>query len=183
METQTRNDRVIDHPLTAQGVIGFLAIFAGLCAVFALIVSVTDGWREHVQQTWPEATATVERCSVDPYISLRSASHTPVWYIRCRIGYRADADQIESSIQSRSTTSGWGGDIGGMRQWVTRHPSGSPIVVHYDPADPKTAVLTATDMPYAGPRTPHNIRLLLISSVAYVGLFMIARRLRSKPGS
>jgi hypothetical protein len=74
-------------------------------------------------------------------------------------------------------TSGWGGHTELMGQWVTNHPSGSTIVVRYNPTDPKTAVLTATDMPDAGPRTPNNLRLLLISSVACVGLLTIARRL------
>ena len=161
--------------------IGLLGILAGLCTVFAFIVSVTDGWREHAQETWPQATAIVEGCSVDPYIPLRSASHTPVWHIRCRIGYRAGADQIQTSIRSRSTASGWGGDTEGMRQWVAHHPFGTSIVVHYDPTAPKTAVLTETDMPYAGPRTPNNLRLLLISSVAWVSLLIVARRLRSEP--
>jgi hypothetical protein len=65
-----------------------------------------------------------------------------------------------------------------MSQWVVRHPSGSTMVVRYDPTDAKAAVLTDTDMPDAGPRTPNNLRLLLISSVACLSLLTIARRLR-----
>ena len=183
MATGTRTSGTASKTLTAQGLIALLGIFAGLCAVFALIVSVSDGWREHVHESWPQVTATIERCSVDPYVPLRSASRTPVWNVRCRIGYRADANQIDTSIRSRSTASGWGGDTDGMRQWVARHPSGSPIVVRYDPADPKIAVLTETDMPYAGPRTPNNLRLLLIASVACFALLTIARWHRSGPGS
>jgi hypothetical protein len=162
--------------VSARGLIGVLGIFAGLCTVFALIVTMSDGWREHAQENWPQATATIERCSLDPYVPLESASRTPVWHIGCRIGYRADASQIESKVRSRSA-SGWGGHTELMSQWVTNHPSGSTIVVRYNPTDPKTAVLTATDMPDAGPRTPNNLRLLLISSVACVGLLSIARRL------
>ena len=41
-----------------------------------------------------------------------------------------------------------------MGQWVTNHPSGSTIVVHYNPTDPETAVLTATDMPDADHEPP-----------------------------
>lgn len=164
--------------VSAKGLVGLLGIFAGLCTVFALIVSATDKWQEQAQERWPEVTATIERCSVDPYVPLESASREPVWHIGCRIGYRADSTQIETSIRSRSTASGWGGHMERMHQWVALHRPGSPIVVHYNPTDPKTAALTATDMPDAGPRTPNNLRLLLISSVACLGLLTIARCLR-----
>ena len=94
----------------------------------------SDGWREHAQENWPQATATIERCSLDPYVPLESASRTPVWHNGCRIGYRANASQIESKIHSRSA-SGWGGHTELMGQWVTNHPSGSTIVVRYNPTD------------------------------------------------
>jgi hypothetical protein len=170
----------MSRPFPGRSVLALLGVLAGLCAIFALVVSVADGVREYAQKSWPQATATVEGCSVDPYVPIRSASRTPVWYVRCRIGYRTDSDEIETSIRSRSTTSGWGGDAEGMRRWVAHHRSGSQLVVHYDPSEHKTAVLTATDMPYAGPRTPDNLRLLLISSVAYFGLLVISRRCRAQ---
>ena len=168
------------RPFTAQGLIGVLALFAGLCTIFVLIVTVADSWSEHKQERWQQATASIERCSVEPFIPYRSKSRDPVWYIQCRIGYRADADQIETSVRSRTTGSLWGGVLPEMRQWVDHHPPGSPMVVHYDPVLPRHAVLTETDMPYAGPRTPDNLKLLAISAVAFVGLVMVARRLGSQ---
>lgn len=144
--------------------------------MFAFIVSISDGSREHIEEGWPQVTATIERCSVDPYIPLRSASRTAVWHISCRIHYAENGDQIQTGIRSRSTGSGWGGDAERMRQWVVGHPSGSPIVVRYDPANPTNAVLTETDMPSAGPRTPNNLKLLLIASVASLTLITIAKR-------
>jgi hypothetical protein len=141
------------------------------------IHTVIDKWREHAQERWPQVTADIQRCSVDPYVTRRGRS--PIWHIRCRIGYRVGANQVESSIRSRSTASGRGGDTGRMRQWFASHPGGSPIIVRYDPTDPNIAILAATDMPDAGPRTPTNLKLLLISSVACLGLLTIARLLRS----
>lgn len=142
--------------------------------MFVLFFSATDALKEHAQKSWPQATATIEKCSLDPYVSLDRNSHTPVWHIGCRIGYRADADQIETKIRSRSTSS-WGGDIERMSQWLVRHQSGSTIVVRYDPKDHKTIALTETDMPDAGPRTPNNLKLLLISSAVFIGLWIVAR--------
>ena len=119
----------MSNSLTAKGSVGLLGTFAGLCTVFALIVSVADKWQEHAQESWPEVTAIVERCSVDPYVPLESASRDPVWHIGCRIGFRADSTQIETRIRSRSTAPGWGGHMERLQQWVALHRPGSPIVV------------------------------------------------------
>jgi hypothetical protein len=173
------SDPRMNTSLKIQSLIGLLTLFA--CPAFALIASIADVWREHVLKSWSEVAATIGGCSVDPYVPLRSASRTPVWYIRCRIAYSTGSDKIETSIRSRTTTSGWGGDAEGMHQWVGKHPSGSTIVIHYNPQNAKDAVLTATDMPYAGPRTPSNLKLLLIASVACVGFFMLARQIRPNP--
>src|SRR5215813_3461778 len=60
-------------PLTAPNLIGLLGLFAGLCSVFALIVTASDAWQERAQQSWPEATAIIERQSVDSYHPFKSA--------------------------------------------------------------------------------------------------------------
>ncbi|HKV92112.1 MAG TPA: DUF3592 domain-containing protein [Candidatus Angelobacter sp.] len=183
METWTRNSPATNKPFSLQNLIGLLVLFTGLCAIFALVVSVSDSWREHMQQNWPQATAVIKHCSVDPYVPFRRAGGTPIWYIRCQIGYSVHGNQIEASIRSRSTKSGWGGSLEAMHEWVYRNRPGSPIIIHYDPNAPQTAALIATDMPDAGPRTPNNLKLFLIASVFCLGLWMIARHLRTKQPS
>jgi hypothetical protein len=168
----------ISKPPTAAGLISLFGLFAGLCAAFALVVSVADAWREHVQEGWPAATASIERRSVDPYRTFKSSGGYLTWHIRCRIRYLAGAEQVETSIRSRSTNTAEG--VGTMQEWVDRHEPGSTLLVRYDPGDHKTAVLTETDMPYAGPRTPSNIKLLLISSAACVMLLTVAKLLRQR---
>jgi hypothetical protein len=59
---------------------------------------------------------------------------------------------------------------------------GTPIAVHYDPANPKKAVLVATDMPLAGPSTPNNLKLLEVTAGACVLLLAIAAITRSSSG-
>jgi hypothetical protein len=140
------------RPSSVQNSIGLLGAFAGLCTLFALIVSVADGVRETTQKSWPQATATIENCSVEPHVPLRR--HGAVWQIQCRIHYRADSDEIEASIGSRNTTSGSGGDAEGMRRWVARHRSGSQLVVHYNPGDHKEAVLPPLTCPTRGHERP-----------------------------
>ena len=174
MEVAQPDSQMTIAPRRGQQWLGLLTLFAVLCTIFALIVSVSDATREHAQQSWPEATAIIQRCSVDPYVPFRSRN--PVWRIRCRIDYRAGENQIETAIESRTTASGWGGDLQGMREWVARHRSGTMMTIHYDPSDVSKAVLTETDMPYAGPRTPDNLKLLLIAATASIVLLLIAKR-------
>jgi len=69
-----------------------------------------------------------------------------------------------------------------MRQWVVKHPAGSSLDIHYDPANERNAALVATDMPYAAPRTPSKIKLLLIASMPCISFSMLARQLRPDSG-
>ena len=164
-----------------QGVVGVLGLFAGLCAVFALIVTGTDAWREHAQKSWPAATAVLQRCNVEPYHPFRRDGGGVVWSIECRLTYAANTtgEQVVSRIHSRSAR----GDVevATMHGWVAQHRPGSSIPVHYDPVDPTRAVLTETDMPYAGPRTPNNLKILLVALGTCAVLLTISFVLRGQP--
>src|SRR5262249_61001137 len=133
--------------LTLEGAIALLGLCAGLCAIFAGVVSAAEGWREHVQASWPAARARIQRCSIDPYHPFRGDGPREVWYIDCRIAYVLGAEEIVTKLRSRSAPPGE--QVGRMNEWVDRHPPQSEIVVHYDPSNHKNAVLTSTDMPLA----------------------------------
>jgi len=172
--------------LKLQGLVGLLGLFAGLCTIFALIVTVAEAWQEHVQAQWPEATARIERCGLD-HTSTRRRDR---YYIDCRLKYVAEDHEFIAKVYSRSVPSRsiWQyppNQIGSFENWVGEHPQGTPIAVHYDPGNPKKAVLVATDMPGGGPHTPSNLRLLGIAAVSCVVLLTIARmtRPRSNPVS
>lgn len=135
-----------------QGIVRVFGLFAGVCAVFALVVTGTDMWREYAQKSWPASTATLQRCSVDPYYPFRRDGGGVVWNIDCRVTYPARGEQVASRIRSRSARGD--AEVERMRRWVAQHRPGSPITVHYDPADPQSAVLTAADMPYGDLERP-----------------------------
>ena len=64
--------RSMTNSPTARSLIGLSGLFAGLCATFALIFSILEGWQEHIQKCWPQVSATIDR-----YIPLRRQSaHT-----------------------------------------------------------------------------------------------------------
>jgi len=161
-----------------------LGLFAGLCSIFVLVVTVAEGWRERAQAQWPQATALIQRCGLDIY------THKPeAYWINCRISYQVGGEEIVAKVHSRSTPAPqrviWqhpANQFGLMQEWVDEHPPGAPIAVHYDPADHKEAALVATDMPLGGPRTPDNLKLLKVTAGICALLLAIAGLTRSSYG-
>jgi hypothetical protein len=154
-----------------------LGLLAGLCTVFALVATAAQAWQEHAQAQWPTATAHVQRCGVDIYI------HKPESYwIDCSLSYTVGGEDIVSHVHSRSTPAPRrvisqypARQIEQLQEWVDEHPEGTPIAVHYDPANHGKAVLIVTDMPLGGPRTPDNLKLLGFFGVSFAVLLAIAR--------
>jgi hypothetical protein len=155
----------------------FLGLFTALCTVLMLVVSAAEGWIEHAQAQWPKATARVQSCALDIY-TYQSKSY----WIDCTISYQVGGQGIISHVHSRPTPAPsrviWqypSGQFQILQEWVDKHPEGTAIDVHYDPANHNKAVLVTTDMPLAGPRTPYNLTLLGFSAASCVVLLTIAR--------
>ncbi len=154
-----------------------LGLFCGLCTVFALVVTVAQAWQEHAQAQWPEATARVQRCGVVIY------THRPESYwIDCSLSYTVRGEEIVSHVHSRSTPAPRrvisqypGRQFEQLQEWVDEHPEGTPMTVHYDPANHRKAALVVTDMPMGGPRTPDNLKLLGFFAVSCAVLLAITR--------
>jgi len=172
------------NQLMWRGVVGLVGLFAGLCSIFALVVTVAEAWQEHAQAQWPVATARVERCGLHQ----TSSGRRDWYYIDCRLSYVVGAQEILAKVYSSSapSTRVWQyppNQIGPLQDWVDNHPQGTPIAVRYDPGNPKKAVLVATDMPRGGPHTPNNLKLLGIAATSCVLLLTIARITRPRPGT
>jgi hypothetical protein len=164
-----------------RGIVGLLGLFAGLCTIFALVVTVAEGWQEHAQQQWPETTARVDKCGLHQSRNGRRDRY----YIDCRLTYIVGAEEFVTKIYSGSAPSPavWQyppNQIGPLQDWVDYHPQGMLIAVHYNPANPKKAVLVATDMPRGGPHTPINLKLLEIAAVSCLTLLTLARITRPR---
>jgi len=167
---------------SGKNLIGIFALFTALCTIFALVASISDAWREHAEKSWPEANAIIDRCTIERHIPLDRHNRSAVWYIECHVHYTVSDQVIESRLRSRSTGAGWGGELPQMNGWVASHSAGDILAVRYQPEDPKHAVLTETDMPSAGPRTPNNLKLLTIVAVMFAVSFITARRV-NRPSS
>ena len=167
-----------------RGIVGLLGLFAGLCTIFALVVTVAEGWQEHIQAQWPEATSHVEKC----YLHQSSSRRQDRYYIDCRLSYVVGAEEFVAKVYSGSVPSPtvWQyppNQIGPLQEWVDEHPQETPIAVHYDPGNHRKAVLVATDMPRGGPHTPNNLKLLGIAATSCVVLLTIARITRPRSGT
>jgi hypothetical protein len=161
---------------------GFLCLSTGLCAVFMLVVTPALAWQDRVHSQWPQATAQVQQCGLDPY------EPDPKYYrIDCSISYTVRGEEIISHVFSRTTPDPrqiiWESSppqFARMQDWVDAHPKGTPIAVHYDPASPGKAVLIVTDMPLGGSQTPFCLRLLEISAASCALLLAIVRIVRPR---
>jgi hypothetical protein len=161
--------------MSSQTLVAFLILFAGLFSILVLIVTVSEAWKEHAQQSWPTASATVNYCNVDPAALRRSRMS---WHIACGIHYLAESEETQARLRSRGTTSA--NEIAAMQRYVQAHRKGSSIEIHYDPANHSNAVLTSLEMPGAGPRSASNVRLLMVVVFAFLVLLTIGKTLQSR---
>jgi hypothetical protein len=158
-----------------------LVVFSGLCTIFASVVTLAQAWQEHAQARWPEVTTHVERCGLDR----TSSGRREKYYIHCRLSYAIAAEQNAANIYSSNVPSPdiWQyppNQIRPLQAWVDEHTQGTPIIVHYDPADHSKVVLVAADMPLGGPRTPSNIKLLEVLAGSFLALLTITRITRPR---
>jgi len=159
-------------PMSLQALFGFFSLFAALCTLFALCVTVAEAWSEHRQLSWPSASASVRRCAVDTYVRVRRSFSGTRSRITCDIQFDVNGEDVQARLHSGSSSSDK--DVSRMNRWVSQHRPGTSIEIRYDSSDVKNAVLTETDMPLAGPRTPNNLKLLAIAALAFVVFYSLA---------
>lgn len=167
-------------PLMWLGLMVLVVLF-GLCTIFASVVTATQAWQEHVQARWPEVTARVDRCGLEQ----KSTGRREGYHIHCRMSYAVGAERNVTNVYSRNVPSRNvsqypPNQIGPFEEWVDEHPPGTPIVVRYDPADHTKVVLVAANMPFGGPRTQNNVKLLEFLVGSFLVLLMIARITRPR---
>jgi len=167
--------------MSVQAFFGFLSLFAALCTIFAVGVTLAEGWREHAQSSWPAASASIQHCALDTYVRVRGGARSTRSRITCDIQYAVNGEDVEARLHSASSSSDK--DVSRMQHWVSEHRTGKSIVIRYDPSNSRNAVLTETDMPFAGPHTPNNLRLLTLAAVAFVVFSSIARILQRRQAS
>lgn len=170
-------ESITKRRVLVRGVAAFLGLFAGLCTLFALVVTAAEAWQEHAQAEWPETTARVDRC----YLHQSSTGRRNRYYIDCRLNFAVGTEQIaahvySAKVPSREVPQYPPNQIGPLEDWVDKHPPGTEMTVRYDPAKHNKVVLVATDMPRAGgPHSANDLKLLGFFAASSVLLLSLAR--------
>jgi hypothetical protein len=168
-----------------RGIAALLGVVAGLCTIFAMVVTAAEAWQAHAEAQWPETTARVDRC----YLHQTSTGRRDRYYIDCRLSYAVGSEQIaahaySAHVPSREVPQYPPNQIGPLEDWVNRHPPGTEMEVRYDPAKPSKMVPVATDMPRAaGPHPASDLKLVGFFAASSVLLLSIARIWRLKSDS
>ena len=129
--------------------ITFLAIF------FAAGLEIEGLWRarqERIEsQVWPAVTAVVDRCALDRWAGANSRPSVS-YQIRCTFTYSVNGTDYQSRTQTvgqRHSSFGSPQDLPPdalrMEAWAKQQKKGSPLVIHYDPANPATISLAGAD--------------------------------------
>ena len=155
------------------GVIFLFGVFLGLCSVFAIVTTAAGAWHEHIESSWPQTRAAIKQCKAGRSFPNGGGTRENPWIIECHITYTVNGAPIETEIDSAATRSTE--VFASMSEWEELHKSGATLVVRYDPANHRKAVLKATDMPMGGPRTPGNLQTLLYFAFACAIVLGIAR--------
>jgi hypothetical protein len=171
------------HPVLL-AIAAILAPFLGLCTLFALVVTVVQAWQEHAQSQWPQVMATVDQCG----LTRTSTRQRNQFYIRCRLRYELGFEQLaariySASVPSREVAQYPPNQIGPLEDWVSEHPTGTPIAVRYDPSNHQRIVLVEGGMPpRRGPKTPYNLKLLAAFGAGFLMVLTTLRLTRPPAG-
>jgi hypothetical protein len=158
-----------------------LILLSGLCTAFALVVTAVQARQESQQAQWPEAPANVDISRMEQ----RSIRRRQIFHLHCQLSYEVGAERHLMNLYSRfvpgpNVPQYPAGQIEPLEEWVRVHPPGTPMRVRYDPSDHAKAVLAADYLPYGGPQTAKNVRLVEACAGSFFALLLIARLVRPR---
>src|SRR5258706_4984310 len=78
------------------GVVGLFGLFAGLCAIFGLLVTLYEWLDDTARAAWPEASALIEQGYVDAARPRSGGSQT--WQLRYRVRYEAARQAPDATL-------------------------------------------------------------------------------------
>jgi hypothetical protein len=162
--------------MTAPGFAGLFGLFAGLCAIFAACVTLSDWYSGAAQARWPLVSALVERADVVATPRAPKDGGGTVWKLSYRVRYELDGRQLIATPTSNSVFSE--ADADRLRAWAAQHRKGSHIDVRYDPSRENRAVFAAAELSFAQDRIRTDLTLFAIAAIASAVLLALAKYLR-----
>src|SRR5258708_14851750 len=130
--------------ITASGFAALLGLFAGLCAIFAGCVMLSDWHDETTQAHWPAVSALVERADVIASARTPKDGGGTVWKLRYRVRYELNGESLMTTLTSR--TAFLETDAAKLQAWAAQHRKGSHIDVRVDPSQANKAAFASTEL-------------------------------------
>jgi len=161
--------------ITGSSFAGLFGLFAGLCAIFAACVTVSDWYYESAQARWPVVSAVVERADVVATSRAPKDGGGTVWKLDYRVRYEVNGKQLIATPTSNSVFSE--ADAARLRSWAAQHRKGSHIDVRYDPSRENRAVFASAELSFAQDRIRTDFILFAIAAIASAGLLALAKYL------
>jgi hypothetical protein len=162
----------------ASGVAGLLGLFAGLCALFAGCVTLSDWHDETAQARWPVVSAAVDRADIVTSMRAPKDGGGKAWKLSVRMSFEANWGTRTATLFSRTVYSE--SEAARLRSWAARHRKGSHIDIRYDPSQPDRAVFASTEAGFDSDRTRTDLILFTIAAIACAGLLSLARFFRAR---
>jgi hypothetical protein len=166
------------QPMRASAFAGLLGLFAGLCAIFAACVSLSDWYGEAAQARWPVVSAVVERADVIASARAANDGGGTEWKLRYRVRYNVNEQSATATLTSRAVASDT--ETTKLRSWAAQHRIGSRIDIRYDPSQQNRARFASDEVPSAAGHTATDLILFAIPSIACAGLVSLARYLKAR---
>ena len=149
--------------------IRLLALFFGLCAIFALVVAGADAYVNGQHEHWPAVSARVASAGIRA-VNRSQRNAQGIWYqLQANVIVSGSRRQIRSSSARHC-------DV--METWIQRHPPRSVVNVRIDPDDAHFAELVDTEgLPM--PRHPkEDLELFAMAAAGCAVCALIANRLQ-----
>jgi hypothetical protein len=164
--------------MTASGFAGLFGLFAGICAVFAGCVGLSDWRDEIIQARWPVVSAVVERANVTASVRALKDGGRKTWELSTRVSFEANGEARSATLFSRTAYSEE--DAEKLHSWAAHHRRGSHIDIRYDPSQPNRAVFSSPEPGFASDRTRSDLILFAFAAIASAGLLVLAKGLRAR---
>lgn len=164
--------------ITASGFAALLGLFAGLCAIFAGCVALSDWHDETTRARWPVVSAVVERADVVASARTPKDGGGTVWKLRYRVRYELNGEALTATLTSRTAFSE--NDAAKLQAWAAQHRKGSHIDIRVDPSRENQAGFASPEISDAIGRTRTDFILLVIAALASAGMLALAKYLRAR---
>jgi hypothetical protein len=160
--------------MTASGFAALLGLFAGLCSIFAVFVTISDWHEEATQARWPVASAVVDRADVVASVRAPKDGGGTVWKLSYRVRYELNGEALTSRAAFSET------EAAKLQSWAAQHRKGSHIDIRYDPSQDNRAAFASAEVSSAADRMGSDLILFAVAAIASAALLALARYFRAR---